>query len=124
MEHLRLFEEDVLYHASKDTFTWPTVSYCEDSGIVYWMTKTVDRGPIIKATFSVTQEDVDNYNGEDIRPLEWVESRIKTLRVNGVDHPTLPSYTQTVHTNISLNDDGETIISDTSWCDFDAVNSI
>ena len=79
MKNIKLYELEETYHGEKFSFEYPTVSYTKDTDKVWYM-----KNNQIKMMFSITEDDVNNYNGEDL--MVWENSiRFDSVKVDGVE---------------------------------------
>ena len=82
MKYLKYYELEEGYHEEKDTYEFPTVSFTEDTDKVWYMKKNQ-----VKMKFFISEDDVNNNNGEDI--LVWEGASIfDSVTVNGVEQKT------------------------------------
>ena len=79
MKNIKLYELEETYHSEKSSLEFPTVSYTIDTDKVWYM-----KNNQIKMMFSITEDDVNNYNGEDL--MVWENSVLfDSVKVDGVE---------------------------------------
>ena len=79
MKNIKLYDLEETYHGEKSSFEFPTVSYTIDTDKVWYM-----KNNQIKMMFSITEDDVNNYNGEDL--MVWGNSVLfDSVKVDGVE---------------------------------------
>ena len=118
MKYIKYYEEESVYHTEKEDFEFPTVSYTNDSDKVWYMEQDVITSNCITMTFSITEEDVNNYGGEPM--IVWNNStKFDSLTIDGVEYA-VPFEEKKIIINGATKDS----ISDTSWIGYENFKDI